>query len=99
MPVKYSAPLASVGRKTPPLGPAYTVPADLPRVPAPVLKWEPSFLAWMQYAGDTALVTWVRERLVHPTAHVVYLVRCATAGTFYVGITRDFDERMADHQR
>jgi len=98
--VKYTVvrPAAQAKRLSPPLGPAYTVPADLPRTPAPVLAWEPSFLAWMQYARDSALVAWVRERILEPVPHVVYLVRCAS-GAFYVGITKNLDERMADHRR
>jgi hypothetical protein len=66
----------------------------LPTVP------EPTFLAWLEYAGDRALVTWVRDRLEQPAEHIVYLRRLAT-GALYTGITRAdlFERRMQRHQR
>jgi hypothetical protein len=100
---------------TAPLIPAAAVPgvpAELERPPVPLLTWpwdrEPSFLAWLHYAGDTALTSWVRHRFGRvsadceyepPVPHAVYLIRSATPGTFYVGISMDWPTRLAAHQR
>jgi hypothetical protein len=107
-----TAPLAPATAFTPP-------PAEHPRPPIPLATWEParepSFLAWLDYAGDTALTSWVRHRfgrvggtrlggLVYepPQPHVVYAIRgAAEPPAFYVGITRAdrVDQRMAEHRR
>jgi hypothetical protein len=68
------------------------VPDDTERpaaVPAPVADMEP-----LAYGVDK----WAQDRLLNPVAHVVYLIRCATPGTFYVGISKDFTRRLAAHQ-
>jgi len=49
--------------------------ADLPTLP-PVA--EPSFLAWLQHAGDDALKSWVRDRASRNFFHAA-----AGSGTDY----------------
>jgi hypothetical protein len=70
------------------------MPPTLPAA-APV-----TFLAWLEYAGDRALVAWVRDRLERPVEHVVYLRRLKLE-TLYVGITRvdQFETRIKRHER
>jgi hypothetical protein len=68
------------------------VPEDVDRpaaVPAPQADLDP-----LAYGVDK----WAQDRLVNPVPHVVYLIRCATPATFYVGISRDFATRLAAHQ-
>jgi hypothetical protein len=66
----------------------------------PDCSTDPSFLTWLQYAGDGALKSWVRYRLAEPADHVVYLRRLASGG-LYCGIARAdrFKTRMREHQR
>ena len=66
-----------------------------PTLPA---STEPSFLDWLQYVGDNALKTWVRDRLAEPAEHVVYLRRLSS-GALYCGIARldRLKTRMREH--
>jgi hypothetical protein len=84
--------------------PLAALPArEAPVAPLDVLTWpadrEPDFVAWLRYAQDKALVSWVRDRLVAPKPHVVYVLQCAVPDTFYVGITSDLADRMKSHGR